>query len=152
MQVAGLVKVEYDGTPAPFKPEAICIDVIGIGAGVVDRCKELGLPVLGVNVAESPSVEDRYERLRDELWFKAREWFQGRDVTMVEDDSLVAELTLPTYQIRSSGKIKVEGKDELKKRGVTSPDLADAFCLTFAQGQSLMTKWKPLRYDNRGIY
>ena len=154
MQVAGLVKIEYDSTPAPFKPEAICVDVIGIGAGVVDRCKELGLPVLGVNVAESPSVEDRYERLRDELWFKARDWFQGRDVTMVQDESLIAELTLPSYQIRSSGKIKVEGKDEMKKRGVTSPDLADAFCLTFAQGQSSATRWKPLNYAQieRSIY
>jgi len=149
MQVAGLVKLEYDN--ANPKPEAICVDVIGIGAGVVDRMKELNLPVIGVNVAESPSVQDRYERLRDELWFKAREWFQARDVSMCEDDALIAELTLPTYQIRSNGKIKVEGKDEMKRRGVTSPDLADAFCLTFAQGKSPIHKWKPIQYDNRGV-
>lgn len=149
MQVAGLVKLEYEA--AKVKPEAICIDVIGIGAGVVDRCKELKLPVIGVNVAESPSVQARYNRLRDELWFKAREWFQARDVGMVQDEALTAELTLPSYKILSNGKIQVESKEELKKRGVTSPDLADAFCLTFAQGASSAMRAQPLRYNNAGI-
>jgi phage terminase large subunit len=149
MQVAGLVKLEYEA--AKVKPEAICVDVIGLGAGVVDRMKELGLPVIGINVAESPSVQDRYERLRDELWFRVRDWFAARDVRIVQDDALAAELTLPTFTIRSSGKIKVEGKDDLKRRGVTSPDLADAFCLTFADGLAPGMKWKPLSYDNRGI-
>lgn len=149
MQVAGLLKLEYEG--ARVKPECIYIDVIGIGAGVVDRAKELGLPVVGINVAESPAVQERYERLRDELWFRAREWFEGRDVSITQDDALIAELTLPAYAIRSNGKLKVESKDEMKKRGVTSPDLADAFCLTFASGGAAMRRWKPLAYDNRGI-
>lgn len=151
MQTAGMVKLEYDS--AVMKPTAIFVDVIGIGAGVVDRLREMGLPAVGVNVAESPSVEDRYARLRDELWFKAREWFEGRDVAMPEDDDLIAELTLPTYKILSSGKIQVESKDEMKRRGVTSPDLADAFCMTFAQGVPLGHKWKPLDYSkvDRGI-
>lgn len=134
MQVAGLVKREYDDTDEKERPEAICIDVIGIGAGVVDRCKELGLPVMAVNVAESPSVADRYNRLRDELWFEARNWFARRDVKMPQDDALIAELTLPSYKVLSNGKLQVESKDDMKKRGVTSPDLADAFCLTFAKG------------------
>jgi hypothetical protein len=144
MQTAGLIKIEYEA--AKEKPEAIFVDVIGIGAGVVDRCKELGLPVVAVNVAESPSVEDRYNRLRDELWFKAREWFAARNVTMQADESLIAELTLPSYKITSAGKIQVESKDELKKRGVTSPDLADSFCLTFAQGGPINAKMKPISY------
>lgn len=146
MQTAGLVKARYD--EAKVKPEAIYVDVIGLGAGVVDRMKELNLPVFGINVAESPSVGDKYNRKRDELWFKAREWFAGRDVYMCQDDALIAELTLPSYKVTSSGKIQVESKDELKKRGVISPDLADAFCLTFAQGVPL--KWsswtKPIKY------
>ncbi len=146
MQTAGIVKAQYDA--AAVKPEAIYVDVIGLGAGVVDRMKELNLPVFGINVAESPSVEDKYNRKRDELWFKAREWFSGRDVYMCADDALIAELTLPSYKITSSGKIQVESKDDLKRRGVISPDLADAFCLTFAQG--IPMKWsswtKPIKY------
>lgn len=151
MQVAGLIKREYDDTRA--KPEAICIDVIGIGAGVVDRCLELKLPAIGVNVAESPSVQDRYNRLRDELWFEAREWFQRRDCAMPKDEALIAELTLPSYKILSNGKLQVESKDDLKKRGVTSPDLADAFCLTFAQGMTFASARMPdIVYDNSGIF
>jgi phage terminase large subunit len=132
MQTVGLVKNEYDA--CLVKPSVIFVDVIGLGAGVVDRGREIGLPVVGVNVAESPAVKDQFMRQRDELWWAAREWFAGRDVQIVEDDALIAELTLPTYKILSTGKIQVESKDDIKKRGVTSPDLADAFCLTFANG------------------
>ena len=71
--------------------------------------------------------------IRDELWFKAREWFDSRDCKIPEGcDELVAELSVPTYQFTSVGKIQVESKDSLKKRGVRSPDLADSFCLTMA--------------------
>lgn len=148
MQVSGIIKAEYEN--AKQKPEVIKVDVIGLGAGVVDRLKEMGLPVLGVNVAESPSVQEQYNRLRDELWFKGREWFQGRDVSMPDDEALIAELTLPTYKVLSTGKKQVESKEDLKKRGVTSPDLADAFLLTFANGGA--SKWrKALNYSNQGI-
>lgn len=150
MQTAGLVKLRYDA--AMKKPEAIFVDVIGLGAGVVDRMKELGLPVVGINVAEQPSANDNYMRLRDELWFKAREWFAGRDVAICDDESLVAELTLPTYKVTSSGKIQVESKDDLKKRGVVSPDLADAFCLTFGQGRPMSKGWnQPIKYPKGGV-
>jgi hypothetical protein len=72
-------------------------------------------------------------RLRDELWFKAREWFQERDCKLPEGcDELVAELSVPRYAYTSSGRIQVESKDSMKKRGLRSPDLADAFCLTLA--------------------
>lgn len=150
MQTAGYVKLKYD--EAKEKPEAICVDVIGLGAGVVDRMLELDLPVLAVNVAESASANNKYNRLRDELWFKAREWFAARNVRMTRDDSLIAELTLPNYKITSAGKIKVESKDELKARGVTSPDIADAFCLSFAPGTPAMLRRRaPIKYPNLGI-
>lgn len=146
MQTAGLIKLEYDN--AKLKPEAICVDVIGLGAGVVDRCKELGLPVIGVNVAESPAVEEQYMRLRDELWFKARAWFHGRDVKIVDDEDLIGELTLPTFKVLSTGKKQVESKDEIKKRAA-SPDRADAFCLTFASG--VVWKNKPLKINTQYV-
>lgn len=148
MQVAGLLKLEYES--ARLKPVAINVDVIGLGAGVVDRCKELGLPVVGVNVAESPSIKDQYNRLRDQLWFDCREWFERRDVSIAKDDALIAELTLPSFKVLSSGKKQVEGKDDMKKRGVTSPDLADAFCLTFARGMA-KKEWRgAIQYKPQG--
>ena len=54
MQTAGRVKREYDDTPFEERPQVILIDVIGLGAGVVDRLAEQGLPVRGINVAETP--------------------------------------------------------------------------------------------------
>jgi phage terminase large subunit len=146
MQTAGLIKNEYDA--AKVKPEAICIDVIGLGAGVVDRCKELGLPVIGVNVAESPAVKEQYMRLRDELWFEARDWFHGRDVKIPDDEDLVGELTLPTFKVLSTGKKQVESKDTIKLRAA-SPDRADAFCLTFARGIPLYGK--PIKQDTSWV-
>ena len=148
MQVAGLIKLEYDeAMDAKCEPHEILVDVIGIGAGVVDRLRELGLPVRGINVAESPAVREQYLRLRDELWWKAREWFGNRackipepqGLTNGEEDPmelLISELSQPKYTASSSGKILIETKDDMKKRGLSSPDLADAFCLTFAGGRA----------------
>ena len=77
------------------------------------------------------SVKDEYQRLRDELWFRAREWFSARDVRMPVDEALIGELATVKYEINSAGKMKVESKDQMKDRGIRSPDLADAFVLTF---------------------
>jgi hypothetical protein len=149
MQTAGLIKIEYDN--AIEKPVAINVDVIGIGAGVVDRLKELGLPVRGVNVAESPSVKDQYARLRDELWFAGREWLAAMDCRLADDDALVGELTTAKYQVLSNGKIKVEGKDEMKRRGVASPNRADAWLLTFAGGKNKSSFSSTINYPSLGV-
>ncbi len=149
MQTAGLIKLEYDN--AREKPQSINVDVIGIGAGVVDRLKELGLPVRGVNVAESAAVSDKYSRQRDELWFRGREWLEGMDCKLCDDDALIGELTTLKYSILSNGKIKVEGKDDAKKRGIQSPNRADAWLLTFAGGRDQRTMSKPIKYPNLGI-
>ncbi|WP_333790652.1 hypothetical protein, partial [Sphingorhabdus sp.] len=79
-----------------------------------------------------PSVDDQYMRLRDELWWKARKWFTDRNCKIVNDPMLIAELSALQYTFTSAGKLKVESKDDAKKRGLRSPDLADAFVLTFA--------------------
>jgi phage terminase large subunit len=133
MQTAGRIYAEWLDTPPDKRPVSIFIDAIGIGAGVADRLSELNLPVVGVNVAEEASISEQYMRLRDELWFKARKWLERKNSKLVEDEALIAELSLPRYAYTSSGKLKVEGKDELRKRYPRSPDVADAFCLTFAQ-------------------
>lgn len=132
MQTVGLIMEEWRITDHDDRPREILVDVIGLGAGVVDRLAELGLPVRGINVAESASVSDRFVRLRDELWFKCRDFLIAQDSKLPDDPALIAELTAPKYTLTSGGKIAVERKDDLKKRGLPSPDLADAFVLTFA--------------------
>lgn len=131
MEVAGLIMYEYEETASDLRPAQINVDSIGIGAGVVDRLRELGLPVVGVNVGETPSGKDRFVNLRAELWWRAREWLEARD-SKLTDEELIAQLTMVTYTITSSGKIAIESKDKMLERGVESPDIADAFVLTFA--------------------
>lgn len=151
MQTVGLVVQEYEETDYNNRPDWIMVDSIGVGSGVVDRLRELGYPVRGINVSESPSVNDRkYERLRDELWWRAREWFESRDVKIPDQLDLIADLTTPQYEIRSSGKIKVESKTDIKKRLPRSPDLADAFCLTFAVSDRKFNSGT-LKYDRKHI-
>lgn len=156
MQVCGAVIDEYN--LAKTKPQTIFIDTIGIGSGVYDRLAELGYPVAGVNVAESPAFGERYLRLRDELWWNCRDWFRQLNVRIPDDGALIAELSLPTYAHSSSGKVKVESKDEIKKRTAKtasslgkSPDLADALVLTFAHGALVTRKNKKLVYPKLGI-
>lgn len=131
MQTSGKIYAKWLATEPRDRPKMIFVDVIGIGAGVADRLMELGLPVCPVNVAESASIDDTYNRLRDELWFKMRKWLEKKSCKLFDDDTLIAELTLPRYAYVSSGKIKVESKDELKKRYPRSPDCADSLALTF---------------------
>jgi phage terminase large subunit len=132
MQLVGRVKHEWDRTPKDQQPSEILVDVIGIGAGVCDRLFELGLPARGVNVSESPSLKGLDLNLRVELWFEGRSWFEKRDCTIRGDEKLLAELVQQRYKFTSSGKRQAESKEEAKKRGVKSPNRADAFLLTFA--------------------
>ena len=65
---------------------------------------------------------------------------------MPQDDGLVAELTAPTYTFSSTGKMVVESKADMKKRGMRSPDLADAFLLTFVCGERKIERYRrPVR-------
>lgn len=160
-QVAGRVKQEWDVTREKDRPRDINVDVIGYGAAVVTRLRELGLPARGINVSESPSLKSsQYRNLKAELWFLGREWFHARDCSLplrdkeqrIED--LVEELTTPTFKPQPvSGKILIE-----PKKGRKSPDLADAFILTLAsesitmQGGDLHRNWKqPLSNPIKGI-
>jgi hypothetical protein len=138
MELCGRVVKEYEEAAAARKPTAIYVDVIGLGAGVFDRLHELHLPVIAVNVSESPAFTlDNVFRLRDELWMTALRWFETRQVTLVNSPPLIAELTTVRKSYTSSGKMRLESKDDYKKRGNKSPDVADAFVLTFAYQSSV---------------
>jgi hypothetical protein len=132
MALAGAVKLEYD-MASGYKPRLIVIDAIGIGAGVVDRLHEQGLPILGVNVAEQPSSKGRFMRLRDELWWRLREWLETRRCRLPKDDQLRDDLCAPRFSFTSDGKMVVESKDKMRARGLPSCDHADALALTLAE-------------------
>jgi hypothetical protein len=120
------------------KPSEICVDSIGLGSGVADRLRELGHNVRDVNVSESSAMNPQAARLRDELWLAVRDWLNQRTCKLPRSDELRQELCAPTYGFTSNGKIKVEGKSDMKRRGMRSPDIADALCLTFASGAAMV--------------
>ena len=153
MQLVGAVVHEVE--QEEDNVEEILVDAIGLGAGVADRLQELGHPVISVNVAESSAMHPTALRLRDELWIRAKEWLEAKDVVLPDNEILAKELVAPRYSFTSSGKLKVESKDEMKRRGVASPDVADAFCLTFAGVAGTVTRgamsrrWKqPIDYPS----
>ena len=157
MQTVGRVVAEYEGLPDSRRPREILVDSIGVGSGVVDRLQELELPVRGVNVAEAPSMGETYLNLRSELWFKTKGWLEDRSCKLPNSDQLIAELTSIRYSFTSSGKMKAESKDEMRKRGLQSPDLADALCLTMASDAATALSGKfniwrgEIRRNLRGI-
>jgi hypothetical protein len=139
-------------------PEEICVDTIGLGSGVADRLREMGYNVVDVNVAESSAMNPNANKLRDDLWMSVKDWLGTRAVKLPKDDILRQELVAPRYTFTSLGKIVVESKDSMRRRGMRSPDLADALCLTFAGqaaqigGRALAWKTgKPLKRSIAGI-
>jgi phage terminase large subunit len=159
MQSVAIVRNEYDTTPSDQRPVEIFADVIGLGAGFVDRARELGLPVRGINVSETPSYGSNCLNLRAELWNEGKKWLESRNCRIEGDEDLISELTTPRYRFNSSGKLQIESKEDMKKRGLASPNRADAFLLTFA-GSAATTagvpgytsKWnKPLKRKIKGI-
>ena len=113
------------------KPRAVFVDVVGLGAGVVDRLKQLGHRVLGVNSGARPGRPEAFANLKAEMWHKMRDWLETA-VLPEERADLKNDLLAPTYEFDASGRLKIESKDDLKKRGLASTDLADALALTFA--------------------
>ena len=159
MQLVGAIKSEYEAEESHDRPVSIYIDSIGLGSGVVDRLRELGLPAVGINVSESPAMKGSYINLRAELWGKMKNWLEQRNCVIPKDDDLLADLTAPRYTFNSSGKLRVESKDEMKKRGLASPDMADACILTLAgdaavgiYGSNSGSTWtKPLKRLLKGV-
>jgi hypothetical protein len=184
MQTCARIKTIWDNTEEDDKPASICIDAIGVGAGVVDRLSEMAgaghfgdTMILGINVSESASVSDKFARRRDELWWTARSWFEKLNVSMladvehrkgwamlegnesVFDDPFAASRKSPItdelkdvlFSFLPNGKIKLEPKQDTKERLGRSPDGADAFVLTFADGDVLIEReaTKSQRYAGR---
>ena len=157
MSLTGAVLHEYESADFKMRPAEILVDSIGLGAGVVDRLRELNLPARGINVGESPAFKGQYANLRAELWSKAKAWLEARDCKLPRDERLVNELSSPRYSFMSNGKLKLESKDDMKRRGLVSPDVADAFVLTFASeaatgGGAYAPTWtKAVKRQIRGV-
>ena len=109
------------------------IDDAGLGGGCTDRLLEQGINAIGVNVGTKASNTEEYANLRAELYDGLRQRFEKGDIDIEESDAqLIEELMNTKKKMTSRGQIAIEKKEDMKKRGLKSPDHADALMLCFA--------------------
>jgi hypothetical protein len=130
MEVAGLV-IQAMRT---WKVDFVAIDNTGgYGAGVYDRLVELGFgsAVSAINFASNAVDKDRFKNKRAEMWHGVRTWLET-GAQLPDKDEIQEDLCSVTYKFDSTGeRFQLERKDEMKKRGLKSPDIGDALALTF---------------------
>ena len=129
METAGRVK-------AVLGSDVAHVDVIGIGAGVVDRLREQGCDVVGVNFsagtkATDASGEVEMLNVRAAAWWGMRERLMEGVLILPPDDELTGDLVSPRYSYTSAGKLQVESKEHIRKRLGRSPDIGDAVVLAW---------------------
>lgn len=123
-----------------LRPDAVFVDAGGVGGGVVDRLRQLRHPVTGIQFGAKAdrgalnavdAAGERYANKRAEMWGAMRAWLRAGGA-IPDDDALEADLTGVEYGYDGADRIQLEKKEDMKKRGLASPDLADALALTFA--------------------
>ena len=127
MELAGRVGNAY----RRWQPRKIVIDEIGVGAGVVDRLKELNFPVVGINVARPARQRRLFANLRAEGYWRLYELFTQEAIAIPNDPELTAQLASLRHRYNSKSQFYMESKDEARTRGVPSPDKADALMLAY---------------------
>jgi len=133
-------------------PDYVFVDGAGVGGGVVDRLRQLGhRNIIEVNGGGSPNDKGRYRFARDEWWGNTKDWLKG-GAEIPSDNELLYDLTGPEYSFTAHGQLAIEPKDSMKKRGLASPDCADALTMTFAHGSILPKREKPReRYGKKRL-
>ena len=133
MQVASRVMEQVNS----YNPDAVFIDGTGIGWGILDRLNQLGCKnAVGVDFggrADRTDASDaaaRYANKRAEMWGFMKEWVKAG--SLPDDNELTADLKAVDYGYDASDAILLERKDDMRRRGLASPDDGDALALTFA--------------------
>lgn len=122
-QVAGMMD--------EYQPDAVFVDQTGIGSGVVDRLRQMGRRVIGIDFGGKP-LDEKFQNKRAEMWWLLAKWMVNASIPNLPE--LHSELAAIQYTYANAqGRLQLESKEDLKKRGLPSPDLADALALTFAE-------------------
>lgn len=112
------------------KADAVMIDAGGVGAGVCDRLRQMGHRPIDVQFGGASGLPNCLNK-RAEMWWRMRDWLREGGA-IPPDEDLRDDLTAPEYQFTTKGLVQLEKKEDMKKRGLHSPDIADALALTFA--------------------
>ena len=124
-----------------INPDRVYVDEIGVGAGVVDRLREQGLRVTGVNVAHAARQKDIFLNRRAEGYWRLRDLFTEGDISIPQDNQLMGELAAMRYEFDKRGRLLMESKEDMRKRGIPSPDKADALMLAFIGPRGNVRLW-----------
>ena len=113
------------------RPVQTFVDGSGMGAGVVDRLRQLNFPVVDVNFGNA-SLNPRFLNKRAESWWEMKEWIENGNCELPRDAKLKEELTCVEYDFTDKGRIRLDRKSDIFEQYGFSPDRADALAMTFA--------------------
>jgi hypothetical protein len=103
-----------------WRPHATFVDGAGIGAGVVDRLRQLGYHPIEVQAGSKADIADQFINKRAEMWWRMREWLETADIP--KDDELKYDLIGIEYSYDARMRVQMEKKSDMKARGLPSPD------------------------------
>lgn len=140
------------------EPVRVKIDAIGVGWGVAGLLEEWGeegrhhAEIVAVNVSQAAYDRERFANQRAEMWWTAREALQPdedgyQDLALEVDHTTMMQLAAPSYRANSSGRLQIESKAEMSKRGIGSPDRAEALLLALFEPP----RWEPVIAAPMGI-
>lgn len=123
-----------------YNAVACFVDAGGVGGGVVDRLRQLQIPVFEVDFGSKPDGVNpesgrKYANKRAEIWDAMRMWLETGSIPNIktgEHQTLIDELVAPNFGMNTREEIQLEGKKEMRKRGAPNPNCADALACTFA--------------------
>lgn len=159
MQAVGWLKQVIDTE----KPARVFIDVGGLGIGIFDRLVEMGYGeiVRAINFGSSPLEPPKFDsegkeigggpvNRRAEMWMASRDWLtQEGGADIPDDDSLQGDACGPGYKYDSNSRVLLEKKEDMRKRGLPSPDGWDAIVLTFAEPVAVVAPRVPLNFTTQ---
>lgn len=141
MQTADYIALAMDEN----KADMTFIDVGNMGAGVVDRLRQMGYTALREIPFQGAAIENkRYENIRAEMYFKLKDWIEDGGA-LPDEPGLREELAVIHYKYSKNGRLILTPKEEIKEKLGRSPDLADGLALTFARKVPL----RQLGFDDR---
>lgn len=121
-----------------FKVDVIVVDDTGVGGGVTDRLKETRLEIIPFNGGEACSNAN-YLNTRADAFFKLKEYLEKSWLKLLPDSELQEQLLTIYFSFKSNGMKYIVSKDEMRKRGIKSPDRADALMMALYYAERAFT-------------
>lgn len=113
----------------------------GVGGGVTDILRENGVTTCGINFGGKADNPEKFYNKKAEMYWNMRIGFMQSDVSIPNDDILVSQIASIRYFYTKTGQIAIESKDDMKRRGLKSPDRADALAIAFCANPNMGVEW-----------